>query len=165
VIAIRHPQVHHDPHWKGLRAVATLEFTKGVLVLLLTVGLASLVQREHWPLSEGLLEFFRIDPDRRFAGEFARMVGRFTGNNLWAAAGVAIAYSSLRFIEAYGLWNARVWAEWLALASGAIYLPFEVAALMRRPNMVNLLVLVVNLVIVAYMAYLRTWGRTDGRSG
>ena len=47
----------------------------------------------------------------------------------------------LRFIEAYGLWYIRPWAEWMAIASGSIYIPFEVADLLRKPDWIRLLIL------------------------
>jgi uncharacterized membrane protein (DUF2068 family) len=62
---------------------------------------------------------------------------------------------TLRFIEAYGLWHVRPWAEWLAFASGAIYIPFEAADLWRRLTWFRLAVIVVNLGIVLYMLMLR----------
>ena len=160
---MRHPvtPAHHDPHWKGLRAVATLEFTKGVVVLLLVLGVASLIERDRWPITEMVLEFFRIDPAHKLAHHISHLLHRFTGNRLWTAAGVAMAYTCLRFVEAYGLWNARAWAEWLALGSGMIYLPFEIIALVHRPNPLHVAVLLLNIMIVLYMAYLRTLGRED----
>jgi uncharacterized membrane protein (DUF2068 family) len=149
---IHHP---HDPHWKGLRTVATLEFSKGVVVLLLTLGIATLIERERWPITELVLEFFRIDPAHKFAHQAARLLARFTGSHFRTAAAIAFAYCSLRFVEAYGLWHARAWAEWLGIVSGGIYLPFEIAALVRRPNWLHVAVLLVNVVIVLYLAYLR----------
>jgi uncharacterized membrane protein (DUF2068 family) len=61
----------------------------------------------------------------------------------------------LRFIEAYGLWYIRPWAEWLAIASGSIYIPFEVSDVLRRPDWIRLLVVGLNLAIVLYMLMLR----------
>jgi uncharacterized membrane protein (DUF2068 family) len=58
-------------------------------------------------------------------------------------------------VEAYGLWKARAWAEWIALISGAIYLPFEVVELIRRLSLFHLSLLIVNLAVVLYMVYLR----------
>ena len=63
-------------------------------------------------------------------------------------------------MEAYGLWKARVWAEWVALISGAVYLPFEIYELFRRITIVRASVLIVNLAIVLYMLYLRTIARS-----
>jgi uncharacterized membrane protein (DUF2068 family) len=64
------------------------------------------------------------------------------------AAGAA-AYSLVRFFEAYGLFHQRAWAEVLAAASGAIYVPFELDELVRRPN--SLAIIGINVVIVAVM--------------
>ena len=68
----------------------------------------------------------------------------------------ALVYSLIRFAEAYGLWRARPWAEWFALISGAIYIPFEIHALMHHPNPLKWGILVINVAIVLYMAKLRT---------
>jgi uncharacterized membrane protein (DUF2068 family) len=40
----------------------------------------------------------------------------------------------VRFIEAYGLWHRRRWAEWLALLSTGMYLPWELVEVIRRPS-------------------------------
>jgi uncharacterized membrane protein (DUF2068 family) len=57
------------------------------------------------------------------------------------------------------LWKERAWAEWLALVSGAIYLPFEIYELARRPDWIRLVIFLVNLAVVVYMAYLRMQAR------
>ena len=80
---------------------------------------------------------------------------RLSDVRLWKIATVAAIYVTLRFIEAYGLWYVRPWAEWLAIASGAIYIPFEAADLWRHPNWFRVLVIVVNVGIVLYMLMLR----------
>ena len=72
-----------------------------------------------------------------------------------AFALVATIYVIVRFVEAYGLWYIRPWAEWLAIASGSIYIPFEVADLLRKPDLIRLLIIVVNVGIVLYMVTLR----------
>ena len=56
-----------------------------------------------------------------------------------------------RFVEAYGLWHQRQWAEWLAVISGAVYVPFELFALVAHPQWIRLGVLVGNTVVVLYI--------------
>jgi uncharacterized membrane protein (DUF2068 family) len=56
-------------------------------------------------------------------------------------------------VEAYGLWYARAWAEWIALISGAIYLPFEIYKVIHRQNLFHVSVLLINVAIVLYMVY------------
>ena len=64
------------------------------------------------------------------------------------AAG-ALAYATVRFVEAYGLWRERVWAEWFAVASSGIYLPIEVWELAKGITWPRVLLFAVNLAIVA----------------
>ena len=153
-----------EPHWKGLRLVASLEFAKGVAVLLLGFGLV-LVHGQAWEVAENFLEVLHINPDHRYAQAFLNLADRFSDSKLWVVAATMAAYSILRFVEAYGLWRARAWAEWLAFASGSLYLPFEIYELMRRPSLMHASILLINGVIVLYMLYLRTWGRTQTRVG
>ena len=86
-----------------------------------------------------------------------------TDAKLWAVAAAAGAYSILRFVEAYGLWYARAWAEWIALVSGSIYLPFEIYKLIHRQSLLHITILVINLAIVVYMAYLLWSGKSRHR--
>jgi uncharacterized membrane protein (DUF2068 family) len=136
-----------------------VEFLKGLVVLLAGFGVLSLVHRDAWDVAENLLEWLHISPDTHYAQIFLDLANQVTDAKLWTVAIVALAYSTLRFFEAYGLWRERAWAEWLALISGAIYLPFEVFELARRPDWVRLVILLVNLAVVLYMVFLRSQER------
>lgn len=136
-----------------------MEFIKGLVVLLAGFGILSLVHRDAWDVAESFLEWLHISPETRYAQVFLNLADQVTDAKLWAVALGALAYSTLRFMEAYGLWRERAWAEWLALISGAIYLPFEVYELARRPDWIRLVILVVNLAVVLYMVYLRAQAR------
>src|SRR5438876_112750 len=150
-----HPYVHDPAHIKGLRTVATIEFTKGIIVVLAGLGLFSMRHRDIWEIAESFLEFFHANPHHHYVGVFIALVSRISDVRLWKIATVAGIYTMLRFVEAYGLWYALPWAEWLAFASGTIYIPFEAADLIHRPTWFRLMVLLINLVIVLYMLYLR----------
>ena len=140
----------------ALRAVASLELTKGLVVLLLGFGAVSLVHKDAWDVAEAVLRFLHVNPDNhRYAQVFLNLADNVTDKKLWAIAGGAAAYSIVRFVEAYGLWWERTWAEWFALISGALYVPFEAYELVRRPTPIHVAVLLINLVIVFYMLYLR----------
>ena len=47
----------------ALRAVASLELAKGVVVLLLGFGAVSLVHKDAWDVAEAVLHFLRVNPD------------------------------------------------------------------------------------------------------
>jgi uncharacterized membrane protein (DUF2068 family) len=152
---IPHPKIGDPGHIKGVRTVATFEFTKGIVVLLAGLGVFTMRHKDIWGVAESLLEFLHANPHHHFAGIFIDLVYRVSDMRLWKIATVAAVYVILRFVEAYGLWYVRPWAEWLAIASGSIYIPFEVADLLRRPDVLRLLILVLNVGIVLYMLMLR----------
>jgi uncharacterized membrane protein (DUF2068 family) len=150
-----HPHVQDPEHIKGVRTVATIEFVKGVIVVLAGLGLFSMRHKNIWGVAESFLEFLHVNPYHRYVGVFIDLVSKLSDVRLWKIAVVAAGYAALRFVEAYGLWYVRGWAEWMALFSGAIYIPFELADLLRRPTWFGVAVVVVNLVIVLYMLQLR----------
>jgi uncharacterized membrane protein (DUF2068 family) len=157
---IPHPIIPHlkigDPaHIRGVRTVATFEFAKGFVVLLAGLGVFSMRHRDIWGVAESFLEFVHANPHHHFVGVFIDLVYRVSDVRLWKIAVVATVYVLLRFIEAYGLWYIRPWAEWITIASGSIYVPFEVADVLRRPDWIRLLILGMNLAIVLYMVLLR----------
>src|ERR1700722_19857787 len=134
---IPHPVVHDPAHIKGVGTVATLEFTKGAVVVLAGLGVFSMRHKDIWGVAESFLEFFHVNPLHHYVGVFIDLVYRVSDVRLWKIAVVASIYVILRFVEAYGLWYIRPWAEWLAIASGAMYIPFEVADLLRKPKLIR----------------------------
>lgn len=150
-----HPEIHDPKHIKGLRTVATIEFTKGMIVVLGGLGAFSMRHKDIWGIAESFLEFFHANPYHHYVGVFIDLVSRVSDVHLWKIALVASVYTLLRFIEAYGLWYALPWAEWMALISGGIYIPFEAADLIRRPTWFRVLVIIVNSMVVLYMLHLR----------
>ncbi|MDQ2842197.1 MAG: DUF2127 domain-containing protein [Acidobacteriota bacterium] len=138
----------------GLRAVATLEAFKGALVILLGVTLL-LVHSHVEDYTESLLYHLHIDFDRRFGHMLLNAATTVSDARWWTIGVAAASYASVRFVEAWGLWNQRVWAEWFALLSGALYLPLEFLKVMERPDWERVGVLVINLIIVLYMLYIR----------
>jgi uncharacterized membrane protein (DUF2068 family) len=96
-----------------------------------------------------------MNPSHHYGRIFIEAADKLTDGKLWALAGGALAYSVVRFIEAYGLWNRRVWAEWFALLSGSLYVPWEIHEVIAHATGFRWAVLSSNLLIVAYMAWVR----------
>lgn len=139
----------------GLRTIAVLEAAKGILVLLVGVGLLSLLHRDVGEMAAHLVRSFHLNPARRYPFIFLQAASQVTDAKLWALAGGATAYATVRFIEAYGLWHQRVWAEWFALLSGSLYLPWELYEVVEHATIGTEVVLLLNTVIVLYLLYCR----------
>lgn len=153
----------HLTQRRVLRAVAALEFFKGVFVVLMGICALALVHKDAWLIAETLLALLHISTDRRSAQIFLDFADSVTDARLWAAASIAFAYAGLRFTEAYGLWKARTWAEWVAFVSGALLLPLEVRQLFRGITFFRCALLLGNLAIVCYMLYVILENRRQRR--
>lgn len=141
---------------KALRPIALFEAFKGAVVLILGYGMLSFLGRDTELFAEQLLQRMHLDPANRYPQIFIKAMSEVTDTRIWLLAGFATLYAGVRFVEAYGLWHARRWAEWFAAFSGGVYVPIEVYDLIRRPTWVHLATLLLNLVIVAYMVWLLT---------
>ena len=155
-----------DPHVnqrRVLRAVASLEFSKGVFVVVMGICALALLHRDTWLIAESLLSLLRISTDHRAAQVFLDFADSITDARLWAAASIAFGYAALRFTEAYGLWKERTWAEWVAFISGTLLLPVEVRELVRGITFWRCALLVGNLAIIVYMFYVILENRRERR--
>jgi uncharacterized membrane protein (DUF2068 family) len=138
----------------GLRAVASFEATKGVLALLVAVILIAVRHRME-DLAEELLYHLHIGFDQKWAQALLHGASDLSDMRVWTVLLVAMAYAAVRFVEAWGLWYRRVWAEWFALLSGTLYLPIEVFKVIEHKHWLPVAVLAINLAIVLYMLEIR----------
>ena len=136
-----------------MRAVALLEATKGAIVIGAGFGLLTLLHHDVRQLAIALVTKLHIDPERHNTGVFLNAAAQLNDARLWGLAGLAFAYSAMRFVEAYGLWRARRWGVWLGAAGGAIYIPVEVYELWHKPGPVKVLTLTLNVAVVAYLVW------------
>ncbi len=139
----------------GLRTVSVFEATKGVLVLLLGFGVLTLIHKDLDDVAEHLVGFLHINPDGRLSNLFYRLADKATDKTIVLLALAALVYSIVRFVEAYGLWHERAWAEWFALLSGFLYLPWEIVGIVHHPHLLRWAILLINVLVVLYMADLR----------
>jgi len=136
----------------GLRTVALVEATKGLLVLGVGAGLFSLVHRDVEAIAEHIVKVFHLNPASHAPHVFLDLAEHLTSSRLQLLALGAAVYASLHLVEAYGLWRARRWAQWLTVVAGGIYIPVELYELWKRVTWPKLGLLAVNLTIVAYLA-------------
>lgn len=134
-----------------IRLIAWIEAAKGLVVLLTATGLVSLLHHDLYAIASALLEHAHLNPASRYPQIFLDVASRLQDSHLVLLAIGAFAYSAVRFVEAYGLYFERTWAELLAAASGLVYVPFELFALVRKPTWHGALFLLINLAVVAIM--------------
>ncbi|MEP6925751.1 MAG: DUF2127 domain-containing protein [Pyrinomonadaceae bacterium] len=139
----------------GVQFIAIFEAAKGTLVLVVGIGLLTLVHKDLQALAERLVEHSHLNPASHYPRIFIEAAANANDSKLRLLAALAFVYALFRFIEAYGLWKLRAWAEWLAIISGSIYIPIEIYELYQRATIVRAALLIANLLIVAYLVRVR----------
>lgn len=139
------------PSFSTVRVVALFEAAKGTLVLLTGFSALSLIHHDAQRFAEQLVGHLHLNPAKHYPRIFIDTAAHLTDARLWMLATLAATYGLVRFVEAYGLWRGRRWAEWFAAVSGGIYIPFEFYELFQGINWLSLGALVANVLIVGLM--------------
>jgi uncharacterized membrane protein (DUF2068 family) len=138
----------------GLRAIALFEGAKGVLAFAAVCGLLSLQQTDLHAAADEFLLRHGFDPERHYTRLFIESVARATHHHTGEIAIFGFAYALIRFAESYGLWWGKHWAEWFAVISACLYLPWEFSHFARHPRPFTAGVIVFNLTLIFYLGRL-----------
>lgn len=139
-----------DPHaHPGLHAIAVVEAAKGLLALLGASGLELVGPAPLQRWTGELIARFQFDPDH---GAFAWLERSINPDSVHLAAALVGLYGIIHLVEAWGLWRAKAWASWLGCLAAAIYVPFELRAVVRHPGWFEFAVLAINLLVVWVLA-------------
>jgi uncharacterized membrane protein (DUF2068 family) len=136
----------------GWRTVAILEGMKGLFVLGAGLGLLSLIHRDVQGLADKVVQHFHLNPASRYPHIFLEAATKVTDTGLWLLAMTALLYALARFVEAYGLWYRRRWAQWFAIVTSALYLPIESYELLQGVTAVKALFFLVNAAIILLLS-------------
>jgi uncharacterized membrane protein (DUF2068 family) len=134
-----------------VRAVALFEAAKGTLVLLTGFGALSLIHHDAQRFAEKLVGHMHLNAAKHYPRIFIDTAAHFAETHWLILALLAALYVLVRFVEAYGLWMGRRWAEWFAAVSGAVYIPFELYELFQGINWLSIGALAVNVLVVGLM--------------
>src|ERR1044072_5081674 len=107
----------------GLRLVAAFEASKGLLVVLVGLELLSLIYYGLQNVGGEIVDRCHLSAARHHPRFLLYATPHFNVSNVRLLAFAALAYSTVRFIEAYGLWRLRPWAGWFAILLGGGYFP------------------------------------------
>ena len=136
----------------GLRAVAIFEAVKGLLVISAGVYLFLLFHQLVHGVPGQFSNPVHLGPFKHFPNIARILFQNMSEDRLRFLELLALLYSAMRFVEAFGLWFGMRWAEWFALLSGSVYLPFELYELSKGFTWLKIGLLTINLLIVLYMA-------------
>ena len=134
-----------------LYAIIAIKLIKGVAFVALAVTAYALSDNNLPAEYRQLLQWLRLNPERKFFSDLAVQVGRLTeANVLWVAAGTLV-YSLFSWVEGVGLFFRIRWAGWLAIGESAFFIPIEIYELEHAFSITVVVILAINIVIVWYL--------------
>lgn len=145
----------------GVRAIALFEALKGLIALIFSFVLISIRHRDLNQVAGELVSTLHLAPGGWIAAKISGFVSGLTPAYIEIFFVAILSYALLRFVEAYGLWRLKPWAQWLGIVSGAIYIPIEIYDIYTRPSLVGAVILIFNAAIVAYLYYFRHEQKID----
>lgn len=146
-----------------LQAIAVFEAVKGLAALAGLIGILDLLHRDVRSVVMTLIGRFGLDPEAHYPSLLLHYADLLPNADVHLLVTLGLAYSTIRFSEAAGLWFNKAWGEYLGVFSGGIYIPFEVGHWAHEPSWINAGVVTLNGAIVAYLAH-ALWRRQMHKS-
>lgn len=142
-------------HNRILLTIALFKLFKASVMVV--AGITSIVFRKanlarlmlHW------VNHLRLDPHNRFIDPIIDRLHLITPQTMEFIAAGTFFYAIMFAVEGFGLYFEKVWAEYLVLIDTVVLLPLEIYEITRKPDLLRIGILVGNVLILAYLVYLR----------
>jgi uncharacterized membrane protein (DUF2068 family) len=135
-----------------LTLIGAFKLFKGVLLVALGVGLLLGHQDGVLGVLARVARDIHVDPDGRHLGRAVRAIAALNGRRLDAVSAGIFVYAGLFLTEGIGLLRRKRWAEYFTVVVIGSFIPLEAFELLRRPDGMRLVLLLVNMMIVGYLA-------------
>ena len=140
-------------HGRGLQLIAAFKLLKGLALLALGIGALNLLHKDVEALVEHWINIFQVDPNGHYARLLLAKLSILDDRRLKELSVGTFFYSAVFLTEGTGLALGKRWAEYLTIISTASLLPLEIYELAKHASIDRLLALVINLAVVAYLAF------------
>ena len=135
-----------------LKVIIIQKFTVGLIELAMALGVLALLDKDMGALAEQIARFCNLDTENHYVSYMIEKAGFIGNHTIMGASGVLFLLSVLAFVEGYGLYIRRRWAEWLTVASTSLFIPLELYEVIREITLVKVGILVFNCAVVYYLA-------------
>jgi uncharacterized membrane protein (DUF2068 family) len=134
-----------------LYIIIGIKLFKGILLLLVGLGVYSLAGRDLQEQFDRFLRWVSLDPEKKFFSDIGAWLDTITATNVkWVATGTLL-YSLFSLVEGIGLIFRVSWAGWMAIGESAFFIPIEIYELLHHFSWTVLVIMLLNIVIVWYI--------------
>jgi uncharacterized membrane protein (DUF2068 family) len=145
-----------------LKLIAVERTLRGLLLLAAGVYLLFNLNEDFGKKANSIMRAVELDPRRPFLHRIVTYLHHLHASDLRIVAFGALGYGALELVEGVGLWLDQLWAEYLTIVATSLLIPVEIYELVRNPSIWKAGGLVVNIAIVAYLAW-GLWRRRESR--
>jgi len=138
---------------RALLAIAAFKLVKALL--LVGLGVAALVlarDSASWHTLQQVADALRFGPDNQLIHRAVAGLSGLSARRLEELGLATFVYAGVFTTEGVGLLLRKRWAEYLTTIVTASFVPFELYELVHKPSWLKLLGLLVNALIVVYLA-------------
>jgi uncharacterized membrane protein (DUF2068 family) len=135
-----------------LKLIILYKCVMGVCELILSVVLLQLLDRDLGVLITSIADMLGLDSQGYLIGYVVVQATLLGDGAVLISLIVLVTFGVLNLIESYGLHNRMRWAEWLTVIGTGALIPFEVYEIFKAFSGIKVLVLVINSLIVYFLA-------------
>ena len=137
----------------GLKLIGGFKFACGLLLIALGIGLFREVHGDPADEVEHLVAALKLDPENYYIHTAIEKVSGISPRQLKAISVGTFLYALLYLVEGTGLLLKKHWAEYFTVFATGLFIPLEIYEVYRKPTLVRIGLLVINVAIVAYLIY------------
>ncbi len=135
-----------------LRLIAAERAIRGAVLIAAGVYLLGHLHSDLGRIANRWMRRLELDPNRHFLRRVVEYLHNVTSNEVKIFAVLALGYGLLELVEGAGLWLDKLWAEYLTVIATSLLVPLELYELVRKPSLLKAAGIVVNVLIVLYLA-------------
>jgi len=136
---------------RGLRLIAAFKLFKGLVLFAVGIGAVKLLHKDVAFEVERWADLFRVDPNNHYIHHLLERFSILDDRKLKELGVGTFFYSALLLTEGTGLLLAKRWAEYFTIIVTSSFMPLEIYELTKRVSWARLVVLILNIIVVAYL--------------
>ena len=143
-----------------LRVLAVERMIRGVFIVLVAIAVwkfsnsQTSVQQffnDNLTLFQPIAQHFHYDLNNSPIVGTIQKTFSYKHSTLEITAVALFVYALIEIVEAFGLWAAKRWAEYLTVVATAAFLPLEIYELTDKVSWLKLVTLLINILAVVYL--------------
>ncbi len=139
----------------GLVVIGVFKLIKGLALVLVGIAVLRLVHHDVVAVVTQWVARVHVDPDNKYIHSVMTKLWAVDDRKLREVGAGTFFYAGLFLTEGVGLILRKVWAEYFTIIVTSSFLPIELYVLTERFTVPRVLAILLNILIVWYLAALR----------